>query len=130
MPEPFAISIVDDDESVREGLVGLMQSHGYSAEGFDSGASFLGSDRSRHTDCLIADIHMPGMTGFELDEQLAGSGHLIPTILITARHDENLRARALSGGFHCYLTKPFSEDELLDCIRSALGEGGAAGAPS
>ncbi len=127
MPEQFAISIVDDDESVREGLVGLMQSHGYIAEAFESGASFLSSDRPRHTDCLIADIHMPGMTGFELDDRLTASGRLIPTILITARHDENLRARALNAGIHCYLTKPFSEDELLECIRSALGGGDAGG---
>jgi FixJ family two-component response regulator len=120
LPEQVSISIVDDDGSVREGLVSLMQSHGYLAEAFESGAGFLASDRRHRTDCLIADMHMPGMTGLELVEQLAAAGAAIPTILITARHDEGVRLRALQAGVLCYLTKPFKEDELLRCIRSAL----------
>jgi FixJ family two-component response regulator len=121
LPEKIAISIVDDDESVREGLVSLMQSHGYDAEAFDSGMSFLMSPRRQDTDCLIADMHMPGMTGLALVDHLIMSGHAIPSILITARHDESVRERALKSGVHCYLTKPFKEDRLIGCIRSALG---------
>jgi FixJ family two-component response regulator len=119
LPERIAISIVDDDESVREAMVGLMQSHGYAAEAFDSGASFLNSDRRHRTDCLIADVQMPGMTGLELGARLAASGHSIPTILITARPDDRVRAQALQAGVLCYLIKPFKEDDLLRCIHAA-----------
>jgi FixJ family two-component response regulator len=120
LPDEVAISIADDYESVREGLVGLMQSHGYAAQAFESGASFLGSERLGRTDCLITDMHMPGMTGLELVGRLAASGALAPTILITARHDLGVRQRALDAGVLCYLAKPFREDDLLKCIHSAL----------
>jgi len=120
LAKKIAISIVDDDESVREGLVNLMQSLGYVAEAFESGPSFLASDRRHHTDCLIADMHMPRMTGLELVEQLAKPGPSIPTIMITARRDEAVRARALAAGVLCYLPKPFAEEDLLRCIGAAL----------
>ena len=100
--------------------MGLMQSYGYAAEAFDSGASFLSSDRYHRTDCLIADVQMPGMTGLELFSRLGVSGQRIPTILITARHDESVRERALRAGVLCYLIKPFNEDDLIRCIRAAL----------
>jgi FixJ family two-component response regulator len=112
------ISIVDDDESVREALVGLMKSHGYDAEAYESGASYLAANRP--PDCLIADMHMPGMTGLELYGRLIASGRTVPTILITARRDEDVRKRALIEGIFCYLTKPFKEEQLLGCILSAL----------
>jgi FixJ family two-component response regulator len=121
LPGQFAISIVDDDESVRDGLVNLMQAHGYLAEAFESGASFLVSDRRHLTDCLVADMHMPRMSGLDLFERLATPGPPIPTILITARHEDALRDRALEAGVLCYLTKPFAEDTLMRCIGSALG---------
>ncbi len=124
MPEKIVISIVDDDESVREGLVGLMQSHGYCAESFDSGASFLASKSAKRTDCLIVDMHMPGMTGLELIGRLAAAGKSVPSILITARRDESVRARAAQAGVTCYLTKPFKEDRLLGCIHAALADAG------
>jgi FixJ family two-component response regulator len=118
--DKITISIVDDDESFREGLAALMSSHGFDTEAFDSGSSFLDSTRPAHTDCLISDVQMPGMNGLELLERLAELGRSVPTILITARHDEVLRARALRSGVRCYLHKPFDEDELLRCIHSAL----------
>jgi FixJ family two-component response regulator len=121
LSEQIEISVVDDDASVREGLVSLMQSHGYITEAFQSGADFLASRRQPR--CLIVDMHMPGMTGLELGERLASAGRSIPTILITARPDEGVRARALQAGVLCYLTKPFSEDQLLECIGEALGRG-------
>jgi len=120
LPQTIQISIVDDDESVREALVGLMQSHGYGADAFESGESFLNAEHRGRCDCLIADMHMPGMTGLELMDRLAAVGQVVPTILITARHDENVRAHALQAGARCYLAKPFSEAALLTCIRSAL----------
>ncbi len=102
-----------------------MQSHGYIADAFESGASFLASERRHLTDCLVADMHMPGMTGLDLVERLATSGAPIPTILITARHEDALHTRALSAGVLCYLTKPFAEEMLMRCIGSALEHRGS-----
>jgi FixJ family two-component response regulator len=122
LAKTFAVSIVDDDKSVREGLVSLMRSHGYTVASFGSAEDFLRwSERS--TDCLIADMHLPGISGIELFNRLAARGSGIPTILISARHEVDVCGRALRAGVHCYLTKPFKEDELLRCIRS-IREGG------
>ncbi len=121
MSQTIFIAVVDDDQSVREALVSLMQSHGYAAEAFDSAMSYLDCDVVRKTDCLIADMHMPGMSGLELHARLLAWGERVPTILITARHSEAVRTKALHDGVRCYLAKPFAEDELLRCIRSALG---------
>ena len=120
MAKNIFISIVDDDSSVRQALAGLMKSHGYHSETFDSATSFLNSDRRHSTDCLIADVQMPGMTGFELHGRLAASGASIPTILITAHPSEIARSRALQAGVCCYLAKPFKEHDLLACIRTAV----------
>lgn len=114
------VSIVDDDESVREAMTDLMKSLGFPAEAFDSAEAFLGSSRRHDTGCLIADVQMPRMTGLELHRRLVASGRPIPTILITAYPDERGRARALAAGVICYLTKPFDEDGLIGCIRLAL----------
>ena len=122
MAKKIVISIVDDDESVREAMTRLMRSLGYSAPAFASGESFLRSKRRRGTACLIADVQMPGMTGLELHNRLTASGKPIPTILITAYPDERVRAQALNAGVLCYLAKPFNESELLACIHSALGD--------
>jgi FixJ family two-component response regulator len=116
------IAIVDDDESVREAMSGLMRSLGYLVSVFSSGESFLRSDRLRGIACLIADVRMPGMTGLELHRGLVASGSSVPTILITAYVDEKIRAQALSDGVACYLPKPIDESKLLTCIRSALGD--------
>lgn len=120
LPNKIVISIVDDDGSVREAITGLMKSLGFFAQAFHSCESFLKSDHRKGTDCLIADVQMPGMTGLELHSRLIASGEPIPTILITAYPDENVRTRALEAGVIGYLAKPFAEDELLGCIRSAL----------
>ncbi|HKN26464.1 MAG TPA: response regulator [Roseiarcus sp.] len=117
---PIVIAVVDDDESVREALTGLMKSLGYRAVAFQSAEDFLKSKRRRSAACLIADVQMPGMTGPELHDRLVVSGEPIPTILITAYPDETARARALRAGVKGYLAKPFSEGDLLECIRSAL----------
>jgi FixJ family two-component response regulator len=119
------IAIVDDDESVREAMSGLMKALGFVAEAFASAEDFLQSGRLHGTSCLIADIQMPGLTGLQLHARIVASGHAIPTILITAHPDDRTRERAQSAGILGYLVKPFSEDALLGCIRSALGPAGA-----
>lgn len=124
---PIVIAVVDDDESVREALSGLMRSLGYRAAAFQSAEDFLNSKQRRRAACLIADVQMPGMTGPELHDRLVASGESIPTILITAYPEETARARALQAGVMCYLTKPFSEDDLLACIRSAVAPSVAGG---
>jgi FixJ family two-component response regulator len=114
------ISIVDDDESIREAAKGLMKSLGYNAVAFPSAEDFLDSRQLPQTACLIADINMPGMSGLDLHRRLSGSGRRIPTILITAYPDDRVRDRALHDGVLCYLIKPFEENELLTCIETAL----------
>jgi FixJ family two-component response regulator len=118
-----AITIVDDDESVREAIMSLMRALGFTSEAYQCAEDFLKSGRLRRTSCLIADVRMPGMSGLELYRRLVASGNPIPTVLITAHPDDGIRARALQAGIICYLTKPFKEDELLGCIRSALDHG-------
>lgn len=122
MDHKIEISIVDDDESVRESLVDLMNSYGYNAEAFESSEAFLDSERSNRTDCLIADIQLPGMTGVELHKRLIALAKPIPTILITARPDEPTRRRALSEGVCCYLAKPFDDNALLGCVGAAVSD--------
>ncbi len=114
------ISIIDDDESMREAIKGLMRSLGYRVEAVASAQEFLSSRHVHRTSCLIADMQMPGMTGLELYQRLSTSGKPIPTILITAYPDDGVRERALSAGVIGYLSKPFEEDDMLACICSAL----------
>ena len=116
----IVIAVVDDDESVREALTGLLKSLGYVAVAFERGEDFLNSDFRRSTACLITDVQMPGMTGPDLYSRLISSGQPIPTILITAYPDQAARVRAQQAGIRCYLTKPFPEEDLIECIRSAL----------
>ena len=120
MSNPPLISVVDDDESVRESLSGLIRSVGFGAKVFASAEEFLTSNRLLDTDCLILDVRMPGMNGLELQRRLAASHTSIPVIFITAHGDEEARARALNGGAVEYLLKPFSEDALLKAIDMAL----------
>ncbi|MGH9805840.1 MAG: response regulator transcription factor [Terriglobia bacterium] len=114
-----SIAVVEDDESVREATIGLLRSNGFIAKGFASADEFLKSNRIRITSCVIADVQMPGMSGLALYGNLVASGAPIPTILITAYPDDTVRTRALSAGVTGYLTKPFSEKDLLDCIATA-----------
>ena len=127
MPRKAVIAIVDDDESVREALTSLIRSLGYAAVAFKCAEDLLKSERRRSVSCVIADVQMPEMTGVELHDRLVASGEPIPTVLITAFPDERARERALQAGVMGYLTKPFSEGELLACIRSTLGRREAPG---
>lgn len=120
MQQKPVISIVDDDELVRESLMDLIRAMGYIAETFARADDFLKSTRLHSTSCLITDVRMPGITGLELCERLVNSGNIIPTIVITAYPDEKDRTRALAAGVICYLAKPFDEDDFVVCLRSAL----------
>ncbi|MEH2594892.1 FixJ family two-component response regulator [Bradyrhizobium sp. AZCC 1577] len=117
------IVIVDDDRLYRESMQKLVGLMGYSVEAFPSAADFLASRFLPETTCLIADVHMPGMTGVELHRHLVDAGYAIPTILITAYPDEVVRDQALEDGIVCYLGKPVDDDYLEQCLRSALQPG-------
>ena len=114
------ISVVDDDQSVRESLSGLIRSVGFGVMVFASAEEFLNSNHLSDTNCLILDVRMPGMNGLELQRRLAASHRSIPVIFITAHGDEEARVRALNGGAVEYLLKPFSEEALLSAIDAAL----------
>src|SRR5262245_37661261 len=118
------ISIVDDDETAREGTIDLIKAMGFAATAFACAVAFLRSRRLHSTSCLISDMRMPGMTGLDLYNRLSASGHAIPTILLTAFPDERDRLRARGAGVICYLAKPFNDEELLTCVRSALARVG------
>lgn len=123
MDKKKMISIVDDDESVRDATASLVRAAGYAPQAFPCAADFLNSEAVPRTDFLICDVQMPGMTGLDLFDALIDAGRRIPTVLITAYPDEKSRTRALRAGVVGYLTKPFDEAELLDCIQSALEPG-------
>jgi FixJ family two-component response regulator len=115
------VSVVEDDQFFRESMRRLMRSLGYSVESFPSAADFLTSPRLAETDCLIADVHMPVMTGIDLYRHLVDAEHAIPTILVTAYPNDADRIRVLNDGVICYLRKPVNEEDLKRCLRAALG---------
>ena len=101
----------------------LIRSLGYTVEAFASAADFLATPRQDETACLIADVHMPAMSGVELCKHLIDAGSGIPTILVTAYPNDVDRARALNEGAVCYLRKPIDENHLMRCLRAALQSG-------
>lgn len=120
LPSKISISIIDDDESVREAIAGLVNWLGFQAWMFPSAGEFLSSPSVADNSCVIADVQMPQMTGIELHERLTQLGYRIPMILITAYPNEAVRDRVLAEGVVCYLSKPLYNDTLIACIRSAL----------
>ena len=114
------ISIVDDDEAVREGIERLMQSHGYNARTFASAEEFLNSGEIHDTSCLITDLQMPGLSGIDLQDRLIAQGHRFPIIFITAYPEESVRARAMKAGAVGFLSKPFNVEHLVGFIGKAL----------
>jgi FixJ family two-component response regulator len=120
MPKKQMIAIVDDDECARKGTIDLVESMGFIAKAFERGEDFLKSDYLHSSSCLIADVRMPGITGIELHKRLVESGNMTPTILITSFPNDRDRARAGQAGAICYLAKPFNDEDLLACVRSAL----------
>src|SRR5215831_20953496 len=120
MTKKLLVSVVEDDQFFRESMGRLMRSLGYPVEAFPSAADFLASPRLAETACLIADVHMPEMTGIELHRHLVAAGRAIPTILVTAYPNDDDRARVLNDGVVCYLRKPVDEQLLTRCLRAAL----------
>ena len=120
MPSIPLISIVDDDDALRSALENLMRSAGLRAQGFSSAEAFLRSEQLHETACLILDVRMPGMSGLELQRQMAVGNSHIPVIFITAYAADNRRNQALEAGAAAFLYKPFQEGELLNAIDAAL----------
>ena len=114
------VSVVDDDESVRESLPDLLRVCGFPVQAFSSAEEFLASEVVGQTKCLILDIAMPGMTGPALQQELRRRGQEIPIVYITARRDETVRPRMLEQGAVECLFKPFGEAALLDAVSAAL----------
>jgi FixJ family two-component response regulator len=115
------ITIIDDDHSVLVATQLLVTSFGFETRAFLSADEFLQSSSLDETSCLISDIHMPRVSGIELQSVLKSQGRNIPTILMTAFSNENVKSRALAGGAVCFLMKPFDARTLLGCIKNALG---------
>jgi FixJ family two-component response regulator len=120
LSEQSLIAIVDDDQPFRDSLQRLLKSLGYAVAVFPSAAEFLASPKLAATTCLVADVHMPVMTGIELFRRLIEIGHEIPTILVTAYPDNGVGQRMLTAGVKCYLSKPLEVDHLIGCVGSAL----------
>ena len=114
------VSVVDDDESVREALPDLLDVFGFAAHAFMSAEAFLASDRVERTECLVIDVAMPGMTGPELQQELKRRGVDIPIVFITAHSDDSLRRRLIEQGAVECLLKPFSDTALLEAVTAAL----------
>lgn len=121
METPHVISIIDDDPSVREATQCLVRSLGYNAQAFSSAEEYLESGRWRDSACVITDLHMPGMSGIELQDRLIADGHQIPIIFITAYFEDQIRERAMHGGAFGFLRKPFDDESLAACLNEALG---------
>jgi FixJ family two-component response regulator len=114
------VAVVDDDESIRESLPDLLREFGFAARAFSSAEEFLGSDCIDDTRCLILDVAMPGMSGPDLQRELARRRQPVPIIFITAHADEMLRPKLLEQGAVECLSKPFSDTALLEVLRYAL----------
>jgi FixJ family two-component response regulator len=114
------VSVVDDDQSVRESLPDLLREFGFAAEAFSSAEAFLVSEAVGQTSCLILDIAMPGMSGPDLQQELKRRRQEIPIVFITAGGDESVRPRVLAEGAVACLFKPFSDTALLDALNVAL----------
>lgn len=120
MPECPVISIVDDDAFVREATKGLVRSLGFTAVTFASAEEFLQSGRIEEMSCVITDVQMPGVSGLDLQSYLIAYGYRTPIIFITAFPEERIREQSLTNGAIGFLSKPFEEDALINCIDIAL----------
>jgi len=119
VPAPV-ISIIDDDEAVRDATEDLLRSMGYSTATFASADDYLRSEKLRDTACVITDMQMPGLSGIELQDQLVADGHNTPMIFVTAFPNERVRTRVLSAGAYGFLSKPLEETQLIECLKRAL----------
>ena len=120
MSKEHLVAVIDDDGPFRMALVDSLDSLGYEARGFASAEEFVANDWKSRCDCVITDIHMPGMSGFDLKRLLTLQDSHVPVIMITARADPGLEARAAAAGAVCLLRKPFESTALIDCLDRAL----------
>ena len=114
------VSVVDDDASLRRSVRNLLTSAGFTVQAFASAEEFLESPERMNTGCLVLDLRMAGMNGFDLLKHLRANGSLIPVVILTAHGDDEARGRALQAGAAAFLGKPFRSDALLDAVRAAL----------
>jgi FixJ family two-component response regulator len=117
---PPVVAVVDDDEDIRDALSDLLLVMGYSCQAFDRAEAFLAAHVPDRFDCLITDIRMPGMSGLDLLQHLEAAGSTMPVIVVTSMTDPVTRSRALASGAHAYLTKPVTDDVLLQSLKSAM----------
>jgi len=117
------VSVVDDDESLRRSLRNLLGSVGFRVETFASAEAFLQSLDHQHPGCLVLDLRMTGMNGFDLLRHLSDMGTHIPTVILTAHGEEEARQRAVQAGAVAFLSKPFNGKALLEAVRTALNQG-------
>ena len=120
LSRPLDIAVIDDDASVRAATNNLLSSHGYIVHTFASAEEFLRSNQMHDASCIVADVHMPAMSGLDLLIHMRAQGHRAPFIFITAFPDENVRARALKAGAICFLCKPFAGPTLIKYLDNAL----------
>lgn len=120
--EGSLISIIDDDDSLRAALVGLVRSLGYRASSYANAEDFLAADDASRSAAIVTDIQMPGLSGIELKHRLVADGCTAPVIMITARAEPGLRERAIESGALCVLRKPFAAEALIDCLERALAK--------
>lgn len=114
------VAVVDDEEAVRRALARLIRSLGFEAEVYPSGEEFLASLTARRPDCVVLDLHMPKVSGFDVQARMAEAGVDVPTIVITGHDSPETRARALKGGASAYLRKPLDEQTLMEAIHHAV----------
>ena len=119
MSRELLVAVIDDDDPFRTALAEMLGSWGHRVNDFASAEVFIAAGGEDSYDCIITDIHMPGMSGFDLKRLLAAGGSTKPVIMITARVEKSLEARAAASGAVCLLTKPFEMDSLLDCLARA-----------
>jgi FixJ family two-component response regulator len=120
VPRDLEIAVIDDDQSFRVALVESLSSLGFEVDGYASAEDYIDRAGNKSFDCVVTDIHMPGMSGLDLVKHLTTRGSTTPIVLITARSDRNLEARAAAGGVACLLRKPFEINDLIECIRGAV----------
>jgi len=120
--EDALISIIDDDDSLRAALVGLVRSLGYRASSYPNAEDFLAAEDAGRSAAIVTDIQMPGLSGIELKHRLVADGCTAPVIMITARVEPGLRERAIESGALCVLRKPFAAEALIDCLERALAK--------
>jgi FixJ family two-component response regulator len=120
LPKAHMISVVDDDQSMRDATSRLVRSLGFAVATFASAEAFLESDRIEDSSCLITDVQMPGLSGVDLQNRLIADGRLMPIIGVTAFPEESIRTQMLEAGAVGFLSKPFNDECLIDCIATAL----------